>query len=135
MSLSFDFGTLRAAYADRATSPAAVAEDVLARVAAAGDDHVWISRVPDDALRAEAVALERRAAVQGIEAMPLYGLPFAVKDNIDVAGLPTTCACPGFAYTATHSSPAVERLLHAGALLVGKTNLDQFATGLVGTRS
>ena len=135
MSLSFDFGTLRAAYADRATSPAAVAEDVLARVAAAGDDHVWISSVPDDALRAEALALERRAAVEGIEAMPLYGLPFAVKDNIDVAGLPTTCACPGFAYTPARSNPAVERLRSAGALLVGKTNLDQFATGLVGTRS
>ena len=135
MSLSFDFGTLRAAYADRATSPAAVAEDVLARVAAAGDDHVWISRVPDDALRAEALALERRAAVEGIEAMPLYGLPFAVKDNIDVAGLPTSCACPGFAYSPARSNPAIERLRSAGALLVGKTNLDQFATGLVGTRS
>ena len=67
--------------------------------------------------------------------MALYGVPFAVKDNIDVAGLPTTCACPGFAYTPARSNPAVERLLRAGALFVGKTNLDQFATGLTGTRS
>ena len=135
MSLSFDFTTLRAAYADKTTSPVAVAEDVLARIAASGDDHVWISRVPNEALLAEAEALERRAKDEGIEAMPLYGLPFAIKDNIDVAGSPTTCACPGFAYTPAHSNPAVERLQRAGALLVGKTNLDQFATGLVGTRS
>jgi allophanate hydrolase len=135
MSLSFDFISLRAAYGERTASPADVTEDVLARVAASGDDHVWISRVPDDALRAEAVALERRAEAEGMAAMPLYGLPFAVKDNIDVAGMPTTCACPGFAYTPTRSNPAVERLRRAGALLVGKTNLDQFATGLVGIRS
>jgi allophanate hydrolase len=135
MYLRLDFTTLRGAYADRVTSPVAVAEDVLARTAASGDDHVWISRVRADALRAEAAALERRAAAEGVEAMPLYGLPFAVKDNIDVTGLPTTCACPGFAYTPARSNPAVERLRRAGALLVGKTNLDQFATGLVGTRS
>jgi allophanate hydrolase len=67
--------------------------------------------------------------------MPLYGLPCAVKDNIDVAGLATTAACPGFAYRPTRSAPVVERLIEAGALLVGKTNLDQFATGLVGVRS
>ena len=67
--------------------------------------------------------------------LPLYGLPFAVKDNIDVAGLPTTCACPDFAYAPEHSAPVVERLRRAGALCVGKTNLDQFATGLVGVRS
>jgi allophanate hydrolase len=66
---------------------------------------------------------------------PLWGVPFAVKDNIDVAGLPTTAACPDFAYTPKNSAPAVERLLAAGAILVGKTNLDQFATGLVGVRT
>src|SRR5579864_1809213 len=132
MALSFDFTALRAAYADKTTSPVAIAEDVLARIAASGDDHVWISRMPDDALRVEAEALECRAAAEGIEAMPLYGLPFAVKDNIDVAGLPTSCACPGFAYMPARSSPSVESLRRAGALLVGKTNLDQFATGLVG---
>jgi allophanate hydrolase len=135
MSLSFDFPSLRRAFLERTASPVSVADDVLARIAAAGDDAVWISRVPEDALRRAAEALERRAAVEGQAAMPLYGLPFAVKDNIDVAGLPTTCACPGFAYAPARSAPCVERLIAAGALLVGKTNLDQFATGLVGTRS
>ncbi|HSI61317.1 MAG TPA: allophanate hydrolase, partial [Ideonella sp.] len=67
--------------------------------------------------------------------LPLWGVPFAVKDNIDVAGLPTTAACPAFAYTASETATVVQRLMDAGAVLVGKTNLDQFATGLVGTRS
>lgn len=135
MPLSFDFAALRAAYANRTTSPVAIAEDVLARIEARGDDGVWIYRVPGDALRAETEALERRAAADGVVTMPLYGLPFAVKDNIDVAGVPTTCACPDFAYVPEQSSPSVERLRRAGALFVGKTNLDQFATGLVGVRS
>ena len=69
------------------------------------------------------------------ERLPLYGIPFAVKDNIDVAGLPTTAACPAFAYVPERSAHVVERLEQAGAILIGKTNLDQFATGLVGTRS
>ena len=67
--------------------------------------------------------------------MPLYGVPFAVKDNIDVTGLPTTAACPAFAYTPRASAPVVARLVEAGALVVGKANMDQLATGLVGTRS
>ena len=66
---------------------------------------------------------------------PLNGIPFAVKDNIDVARLPTTCACPDFSYVAARSATVVERLEAAGAILIGKTNLDQFATGLNGTRS
>jgi allophanate hydrolase len=69
------------------------------------------------------------------EPMRLYGVPFAVKDNFDVHGLPTTAACPAFAHEATRSATAVERVLAEGAILIGKTNLDQFATGLVGTRS
>jgi allophanate hydrolase len=78
-------------------------------------------------------ALEARRAAG--ETLPLFGLPFAVKDNIDVAGIPTTAACPAFSYTPARSAPAVQRLLDAGAIVLGKTNLDQFATGLVGTRS
>jgi allophanate hydrolase len=131
MSLSFDFVGLQRAYRERVTTPSAIAEEVLARIAAAGDDRVWISRVPDAALRRAAAALETRDPAT----LPLYGLPFAVKDNIDVAGLPTTCACPDFAYMPARSAPCIDRLLAAGALLVGKTNLDQFATGLVGVRS
>jgi allophanate hydrolase len=68
-------------------------------------------------------------------AFPLWGVPFAVKDNIDVAGMPTTCACPSFAYQPERTAPAVEKLLTAGAICIGKTNLDQFATGLVGVRT
>jgi len=86
----------------------------------------------DGALEALRAAEARRAAG---ESLPLYGIPFAVKDNIDVAGMPTTAACPAFAYVPERHATIVERLLGAGAILVGKTNLDQFATGLVGTRS
>ena len=67
--------------------------------------------------------------------LPLWGIPFAVKDNIDVAGLPTTAGCPAFAYRPARNATVVDRLLAAGAILIGKTNLDQFATGLVGVRS
>jgi allophanate hydrolase len=70
-----------------------------------------------------------------LKALPLYGVPFAVKDNIDVAGLPTTAACAEFSYLAQQDAFVVRRLLDAGAILIGKTNLDQFATGLVGVRS
>jgi len=93
----------------------------------------WISRVPDEDLRQKARQIDERVAAG--ESLPLAGVPVAVKDNIDVAGLQTTAACPAFAYRAERSAPIVERLLAAGALVVGKTNLDQFATGLVGTRS
>ncbi len=132
---SFDFRALTRAYAAGTAGPSTLAREILDRIAARGEDAVWISRVPDAQLLAAAVALERRAATEGTAAMPLYGLPFAVKDNIDVAGLPTTAACREFAHLPARSAPVVERLLAAGALLVGKTNLDQFATGLVGTRS
>jgi allophanate hydrolase len=91
---------------------------------------VWISRVPDDQLLAAARRLD-----DADPALPLYGIPFAVKDNIDVAGMPTTAGCPGAARIPETTAPVVTRLLDAGALLVGKTNMDQFATGLVGTRS
>jgi allophanate hydrolase len=135
MPLSLDFTSLRRAYAEGAASPVSVACEIARRIAARGDDAVWISRVADDAMLRAAAALEHRAAAQGVAALPLYGLPFAVKDNIDVAGLATTAACPGFAYRPVCSALVVERLVEAGALLVGKTNLDQFATGLVGVRS
>jgi allophanate hydrolase len=79
-------------------------------------------------------ALDERSAAERA-AMPLFGLPFAVKDNIDVAGWPTTAGCPAFAYIPTRSATVVERLERAGAIVLGKTNMDQFATGLVGIRS
>jgi allophanate hydrolase len=85
--------------------------------------------------RAKAIAHARRLAADGPAGKPLYGLPFAVKDNIDVAGMPTTAACPAFEYRPEGSAFAVARLEAAGAICIGKTNLDQFATGLVGVRS
>ncbi|HZU90849.1 MAG TPA: allophanate hydrolase, partial [Stellaceae bacterium] len=123
------------AYADGTADPVAVMDEVSARIAAHGDDAVWLARIPPQQLRAEAAALRRRAAEKGTADLPLFGLPFAAKDNIDVAGLPTTAACPAASRLPQRSAPVVERLRRAGALCVGKTNLDQFATGLVGVRS
>ena len=91
-----------------------------------------ILRPRDEALAACADVERRRAAG---ETLPLYGVPFGVKDNIDVAGMPTTAACPAFSRLPPHSARSVELLLQAGAICLGKTNLDQFATGLSGTRS
>ena len=108
-----------------------MAEAAIAADRAHADPAIWIFRRPDEAILADARALER----EGPRGRPLWGMPFAVKDNIDAAGMPTTAACPGFCYTPDKDAPAVRRLLDAGAVLLGKTNLDQFATGLVGTRS
>ncbi|MGY4830667.1 allophanate hydrolase [Sphaerotilaceae bacterium SBD11-9] len=99
----------------------------------------WISCLPDDVLMAQADACDARLLSHGpglFDTQPLLGMPFGVKDNIDMAGLPTTAACKGFAAgPATAHAAVVQRLVDAGAIPVGKTNLDQFATGLVGTRS
>jgi len=105
-------------------------ETLIAALDAPGDPATWISLVPADALRARAAAL-----AAGPQDLPLLGVPFAVKDNIDAEGLPTTAGCPSYAYAPERSAAVVARLLSAGAILVGKTNMDQFATGLVGTRS
>src|SRR5262245_18359183 len=135
MSALLDLGlhALRDAYTRDALDVRQVVDEVLKRIAAAGDDKVWISRPPDETVRAEAARLEARRGE--LERLPLYGIPFAVKDNIDVAGLATTAACPGFAYQPQKSAEVVQRLVEAGAIVIGKTNLDQFATGLVGVRS
>ena len=90
---------------------------------------VWISLVPRESALARAHEVETNAP------LPLAGMTFAVKDNIDVAGMPTTAGCPAYAYTPASSATVVRRLEDAGAILIGKTNMDQFATGLVGTRS
>ena len=121
--------TLRDAYAAGA-DPAETIDRVYDAIAAADDPGIFITLVDRDQARQAAKALASFDA-----AKPLWGVPFAVKDNIDVEGLPTTAACPDYAYTPAVSAPAVERLLAAGAILVGKTNLDQFATGLVGVRT
>lgn len=112
-----------------------VAQYALARVDGYSEvqPQTWISRVPEAAVLAAAANVDAR--VKRGEALPLAGVPFAVKDNLDVAGMETTAACPSFAYTPEKSAKVVELLQAAGAILIGKTNLDQFATGLVGVRS
>jgi allophanate hydrolase len=90
---------------------------------------IWISRTPRERLH------ERARQLESSPDLPLFGIPFAVKDNIDVAGVPTTAGCPAYSYVPDTSAPVVQVLENAGAILIGKTNMDQFATGLVGTRS
>ncbi|MCK5768730.1 allophanate hydrolase [Algiphilus sp.] len=127
---------LRRAYADDRTSVAEVIERCLIAADEADACNAWIHRVPADELRAIADAMDRRRRVTDAAALPpLYGIPFAVKDNIDVAGMPTSAGCPDFTFMPAESARVVARLQAAGAILIGKTNLDQFATGLVGTRS
>ncbi|ARO33220.1 allophanate hydrolase protein (plasmid) [Rhizobium sp. NXC14] len=127
-----DLTSLRAAY-EAGKSPLDIIEIVIARRNDATDPAIFITPAPDEALRAEARALMERAPDPN--SLPLWGIPFAVKDNIDVAGLPTTAACPAFSYRPDKDATVVARLRAAGAIVIGKTNLDQFATGLNGTRS
>ena len=131
--LRLDIVSLARGYDEGTTTPEAVISELLRRIEARGADGVWITVAPRATLVAAAHAVERRRAAG--EHLPLYGIPFAVKDNIDVAGLPTTAACPAFAYTPSVHARVVARLIDAGAIPIGKTNLDQFATGLVGVRS
>jgi allophanate hydrolase len=111
------------------------ASDALDRVEAYDrvQPQAWISRFPREAVLAAARAVDTRIALG--EDLPLAGVPFAVKDNIDVLGLDTTAACPEFAFAPAANAHVVQKLLDAGAICLGKTNLDQFATGLNGTRS
>lgn len=130
---SLDLTTLGRRYDSGAVTPRQLVEAILANIHERGADGVWISVTPAATLIAAAEALARRRDAG--EDLPLYGIPFGVKDNIDVAGLPTTAACPAFAYTPASDAVVVARLKAAGAIVIGKTNLDQFATGLVGVRS
>ena len=124
--------TLRRRYATGELTPAELIEDLWPRLAAIGDAHrVWIHRLE----RAELLGYAQALAARKPDSLPLFGVPFAIKDNIDLAGAPTTAGCPEFAYEPKRSATVVQRLIDAGAIPLGKTNLDQFATGLVGTRS
>jgi allophanate hydrolase len=122
---------LRNDYIHGVTTPREVMRNIKKRIGEHADNPVFIHVLDDAQLEPYLARLE--AADAGT--LPLYGIPFAVKDNIDLAGVPTTAACPAFSYVPQHSAFVVERLIAAGAVPVGKTNLDQFATGLVGTRS
>src|ERR1700734_3669718 len=128
--MTITIGTLLAAHA-AGESLTATIEETYARIEQHNDPALFIAIRP----KPEALAIAERMQASGPEGKPLYGVPFVVKDNIDVAGLPTTAACPAFAYHPARSAFAVEKLERAGAIVIGKTNLDQFATGLVGVRS
>lgn len=130
LPVCLDLPSLRALYASGELTPSQMVDMVLERI---GDDrqHAWISVLPRERLLAYA---ERLQALDPAS-LPLYGVPFAIKDNIDLADWPTTAACPAYAYTPAQSATVVQLLIDAGAIPIGKTNLDQFATGLNGTRS
>lgn len=128
--VSLDLSALQQAYSTGTLTPSAL---IIALYPGLSSTHaVFIHLQPLEVLLDTCKALE--AQPEGSRG-PVWGVPFAVKDNVDVEGLPSTAACPSFKYIATASAPAVQALLMAGAIMVGKTNLDQFASGLVGTRS
>ncbi|SEI10608.1 allophanate hydrolase [Rhizobium tibeticum] len=129
-ALAFDIASLHEFYAGGRTIHEVV-DRVFARIAEVNDTGIFLHLSDRQVLLAEAQALGPFDA----EAKPLWGIPFAVKDNIDVAGMPTTAACPDYSYMPTADAAVVRLLKQAGALVIGKTNLDQFATGLVGVRS
>jgi len=131
MDRSLAIADLAADYRERRSTPVELIELLLERIAALSDRGIWISQLAPERVLEQARALRERDPAS----LPLYGIPFAIKDNIDLAGTPTTAGCPAFAYTPAQSAFVVQRLIDAGAIPLGKTNLDQFATGLVGTRS
>ena len=129
--VDLSLATLQQAYAADRPRPSDLVAALYERIGCGRPAWIFL-RQREDALRACAELEARRAAG---EALPLHGIPFGVKDNIDVAGMPTTAACPTFSYVPSRSAQSVQRLLQAGAICLGKTNLDQFATGLSGARS
>ncbi len=123
--------TIHAAYRSGGLTPVDLFTALIARMNAYPDKAVFIARLSD----AEILGAVKQLDLANIDTLPLFGIPYVVKDNIDVAGIPTTAACPEFAYTPAEDASVVAKLRAAGAILLGKANLDQFATGLNGTRS
>ncbi len=122
---------LAKSYLDKTVTPREVMAQIKSRIEAHADNPIWIHVLSDAELEPYLARLEDCNPAS----LPLYGIPFAIKDNIDLKGVPTTAACPDFSYVPERSAYVVELLIEAGAIPVGKSNLDQFATGLVGTRS
>lgn len=130
-NIPFTVAGLRELYREGRTQPIDIITEALRRARDPAHPAVWITLLTSEQVQVYVDALDPAAFDQ----LPLFGIPFAIKDNLDLAGVPTTCACPDFAYLPKRSAYVVERLINAGAVPIGKTNLDQFATGLVGTRS
>jgi allophanate hydrolase len=128
---SLDLSTLSAGYADGSLTPSMVVAAIYDRIEKRGNDSVWIHLVPREQALHAAKALEQA----GPTGQPLWGIPFSVKDCNDIAGLPTTNALPEQSYVADHTGQALQRLFDQGAILIGKTNMDQFGIGLVGVRT
>ncbi len=131
MNISLDIQNLHKLYLSKELKPRELCEALQKQADAIDNPNIWIHRLSPEELEPYLVRLESADPAS----LPLYGIPFAIKDNIDLAGVPTTAACEAYAYTPEKSSPVVEKLIQAGAIPIGKTNLDQFATGLVGVRS
>lgn len=128
---SLTVSSLLEAYTLGKLAPRQLVADILERIEGADNPHIWIYKLSLEELEPYLAALDGKSP----ESLPLYGIPFAIKDNIDLARIPTTAACRAYSYIPEKSATVVEKLIQSGAIPIGKTNLDQFATGLVGVRS
>ena len=131
MDNSLSINVLHAQYNSGELTPEALVDDILNRNVRTENPHIWIHLLTKEELTPYLKNLEGKSPVD----LPLYGIPFAIKDNIDLQGIPTTAACPDYSFIPERSATVVENLIQAGAIPIGKTNLDQFATGLVGVRT
>ena len=135
VTLNLSISYLKQQYLSGSLTPKQLVEqldaEISKEVSLADNHNIWIKRLT----LAEMMVYVEKLAKLDVEDLPLYGIPFAIKDNIDLAGLPTTAGCPDYEYMPAKTATVVQKLIDAGAIPVGKTNLDQFATGLVGTRS
>lgn len=128
---NLSLNTLHERYRRGDYSPAEMIKDVFASIRKCSDNHIWTTLLDESACLAAAAALEKR---QGAAQLPLFGIPFSVKDNIDTAGINTSCSCTAFQRMPGENAAIVQQAIDAGAILIGKNSLDQFATGLSGTR-
>lgn len=133
-SIALSVSSLQSAYRAGDLSPTVVVDWIFQQIAQRRGDGIWTFTLPSDQVRERARQLERQTVGERAD-LPLWGIPFSLKDCIDVAGMPTSSGCPDFAYEAQQTNLVIQKLLDAGAILIGKTNLDQFATGLVGVRT
>ncbi len=131
MMQTLEIQSLLSAYRSGELTPRTLIDELLERIQKVDNPAIWITQLSGDELEPYLQNLESSDPAD----LPLYGIPFAIKDNIDLSGVPTTAACEAYSYTPEESAPVVEKLIQAGAIPLGKTNLDQFATGLVGVRS